>query len=407
MRSWTSLFPIAVLLLIGGGWGVRQLLVQRAEASIAEHWAEVTLLKACTPYQRPPPPTGHPWGTDNFWDLLHPALDALWTLQGGSALPEELTDVRPDERKISDETLAALQAGEEQFEACRQAVKRPVRDWKGPLDELLHWKGRLAGRDLCLKGLFAWRQGRDAEAVDWILAALTVAQETARFDAYPSDLTLREVEQWATEAGRRLLSGHRLSAAQLDDFGRRLGLLMRTRPRSLRQLRWFVATDRDDVLTCPGNRGLDLGHAGWRDLGSPAIKTARILTGLRDLGERSATLPWTSSAELDSQWAALGSRCRNGDVERIWLTDGYYWEELEALLRLDLLRIAVGVARFEASQGRMPATLAEAGVSGIAARPVLIVGRGLVVQLLLPGETHSRLGSGAERGEPEWTIRRR
>ncbi|HEV3028035.1 MAG TPA: hypothetical protein VG457_10715, partial [Planctomycetota bacterium] len=218
MRSWTGLVPIAGLLLIAGGWGIRQLAVQRAEASIEQHRAEVTRLMACTPYHPAPPLVSHPWGADNYWDLVHPAIDALWVVQGSLTDSGELNDDRPDERKISEQTLAELQAAEDHVEACRRAVTRPVRDWKGPPDELLLSKGSLAGRALCLKGILAWRHGRDADAVDWILAALTVAQETTRFDEYPSEEMLRGVEEWAVETGRLLLSKQGLSAAQLDDF---------------------------------------------------------------------------------------------------------------------------------------------------------------------------------------------
>jgi len=215
------------------------------------------------------------------------------------------------------------------------------------------------------------------------------------------------VEQWACETGRLLLSKHGLSAAQLEDFGRRLEWLLRTRPRPPRRLRSYVAMSRESVLRYPGNLTVQIEPPGWKDLYSPPIQMARILTSLRDAGEQAATLTWASSAELQSQWRALGSRYRKDDVERIWLMEEWYFQELEALLRLDLLRIAVGVARFEAEHGRMPRALAEAGVEGIAARPVRIEGRVLVVQLLLPGETSSRLESGIEPGERAWTIQRR
>jgi hypothetical protein len=407
MRSWSTFLSITVLLLIGGGWGGRQLLIERAERSISEHRAEITTLKACSVYQQPPPPTPHPWGGENFWDLVHPALDALWMLQQESANSVEFSRDLMNDPELSEESLMTLKAGGASFEACRQAVKRPVRDWKGTLDEFLPSKGQLMGKGLCLKGLLAWRQGRDAEAVDWILTALTVAHATSQGDEIASMEMLWEVERWACETGRLLLSKHGLSAAQLDDFGRRLGWLMQTRPRSPRRLRSYVATTRGFVLQGPGNPRVNVEPAGWKDLYSPSIQMARILTGLRDAAERAATLPCASSAELQSQWTALGSRYRKDDVERIWLMEEWYWQELEALLRLDLLRIAVGVARFEAELGRMPRTLDEAGVEGIAARPVQIEGRALVVRLLQPGETQSRFESAIEPGERQWTIRRR
>src|SRR5579862_4386019 len=111
MRSWSTFCSITILLLIGSGWGVRQLLIERAERSISEHRAEITTLRACRVYQPPPPPTPHPWGGDNFWDLVHPALDALWTLQQESANTEEFSRDVFQDREMSERSLTALKAG--------------------------------------------------------------------------------------------------------------------------------------------------------------------------------------------------------------------------------------------------------------------------------------------------------
>ena len=82
-------------------------------------------------------------------------------------------------------------------------------------------------------------------------------------------------------------------------------------------------------------------------------------------------------------------------------------EELAAVLRWNLLRLAVGVARFEAANRRMPRDLDEAGVTVRPGRPVAIIGNTVSMALLVPGTLGPLFYELLTPIEVEWEIRRR
>src|SRR5581483_631850 len=263
----------------------------------------------------------------------------------------------------------------------------------------------------------AWQEGRDAEAADWLVAALSVAQDVARLGDPSGSGLLRITEAWVFEEAKFLFSEHGLSESQLREFERRLGVLRSSRPLPTSAIRRWGTDARREVLEgratveapgWPGDpRGLPLEEAvGWRDFWSLRLQKARVLAELRDAALRSESLPWHSSGELASAWESLSSRYRPEDVGQLWGRSSRFGIELSAALRRDFLRAASAVARFQAAHGRMPRDLAETGLTLNLSRPVAIEGDRIVVDLTTQA-ADSWLYDSLAPVEMAWEIRRR
>jgi hypothetical protein len=421
------LLPVALLLLVGAGYGARVLLIQLAEKSIAEHQSEIQRETACVVYQAPGPMTPHPWGEDNLWDLLHPSFDAIGKLK---PIYDELQGSYgsfPDLKEIEG-IAGSLQEAKQDLEACRRALKRSNRDWRGERDPDLPSKTHLAASFLCLKATLDWKQGLDAEAMDGILVALEIAQITGRleqdrtraqqgyFELCGYDLMLT-VESWAGEAARHILSGHRLSPAQLTEVERRLDALRATRlsPTTPLLINWEVRVRRSvlepnfsvlmrDAAGVASRRNLRE-NLGLRDLYDERIRTSRVLGSIRRGALNAANLRWNESTALEPLWEACCLGYTEYEVDQLWSLSPGFEAVYRHLLRWDLLRVAVGVARYEAANNQMPLTLDNAGVGEILARPVTLKDNTFIASPYPPGMTASP--DPVDPNNWTWTIHRR
>lgn len=288
----------------------------------------------------------------NAWDLLRPALDAIWAL-----------------------------------EECRRAGRRTRLDWPWDPDPELHLKVGRACRAMVSLAYRAGQEERDADAAGWLLSALLLAQDAARLGQRWTWELMLVVEAWVFEEARSLLGGQDLTGAQLADVEQRLQQVYALRPPLSLRFRTFGALARQSVLdgTAHVAPRQGFGHVpleetvGWRDLWSKRLCTARVANGIRDGVEFAGSLPWSSSTDLDARNREIASRYRKEDVAQLILARGAVGDELEVLLQWELFRASVGVARAEAVTGKLPQTLAEAGVQDPDPRIVLDSRRLLVL----------------------------
>jgi hypothetical protein len=419
---WTLIGSVALVLSLGAGLGGRSFILHRSGAAIESHQAELAQIEQRPLNPRPTRPAIEgPPEAGSVWDLLRPAMRATWGMdpEGSSSSPiSPASEANFNLHGIPAGTLLLLEASRPHLEACRRSLRRGVLDWEGPALEDLPYQATRICRALCSMAFRSWQEGRDAEAVDWLITALSVAQDVARIGQKESRTLLRVVEDWAVEESRFLLSEQGLSAGELEDFERRLDLLRSLRPTPAAEVREWGARIRREVLEDTAVVEIpvlqhETGTArlsetvGWRDLYSTQLQLARVLTELRDAAEESVFLPWNSSGALEAGWTALSLRYRPGDVRQLWSQAPGFGPELQAALRWDLLRIAVAAARFLAAHGRMPQDLAELRIPVHPSRPVAIEGVTLSSVLTRPGNAEPNRYYDLAPIELEWTIRRR
>lgn len=326
----------------------------------------------------------------NAWDLLRPALDAIWALdptRPATAQPNRLMEPNFDAHGIPADTPRLLGEAARALEECRRAGRRTRLDWPWDPDPELHLKVGRACRAMVSLAYRAGQEERDADAAGWLLSALLLAQDAARLGQRWTWELMLVVEAWVFEEARSLLGGQDLTGAQLADVEQRLQQVYALRPPLSLRFRTFGALARQSVLdgTAHVAPRQGFGHVpleetvGWRDLWSKRLCTARVANGIRDGVEFAGSLPWSSSTDLDARNREIASRYRKEDVAQLILARGAVGDELEVLLQWELFRASVGVARAEAVTGKLPQTLAEAGVQDPDPRIVLDSRRLLVL----------------------------
>jgi hypothetical protein len=382
----------------------------RVTATVERHQAEVDRLLHDVPVRNPTRPAllGPP-EPGNVWDILRPALDSVADLYplDTSLNYDETRDPDFDWRGAPDETRKLIEQAGPALEACRRAMRRSSLQWIGLADPGLPAKvGRIA-RALCTRAAYAWQAGRDAEAAEWLVVALGVAQDAARLGQDGTWHVLLAVEHWACLEARLGLSSHGFASPDLEAFGRRLDILRRQRPSLAHALRIWGAYCRQDIFD--GDAQVELRPSGdrdswhfvpvektarWKDLFSERICRARVLNGVRDgiedlggIDDGIAHL-WTRAANIQSRYPAES-------VVQLLPNSRWFEEQEEAIVRITLLRLAVGVAEAQVRLGHFPRSLSEVGL------PVNI-NRSLSLE---EGRLDGRGGS--DNLELVWTIGRR
>jgi hypothetical protein len=410
----------ALLVIAAAAFGLCAFAMHRAEGAIQFHRAEVEAAERKGPTRTGTRgPIEGPEEPGSAWDLLTPAFEGVWALADS---PEPGPSLRAEPNFTAHgsagDTERLLELSAPHLAACRRSLRRRVFDGPGPVDvdSTVDQAVRVC-RALCSKGFMAWQDSRDAEAADWLISALSVAQDVARLgDSYSRGL-LHVTEAWVSEEAKFLFSEQGLTEAQLREFERRLDILRTSRPLpTVDPWDWGVRARREvleesvwiDIPNKAGNQdNVKLADAvGWRDFWSPRFQKARVLAELRDAALQSQSLPWNSSGELAPAWDLLCAKYRPEDVGQIWKRHESFRMELVADLRWDFLRAAAAVARFEAAQGRMPKDLAETGTAVPMSRPFTIEGDRIVLDLTT-GVTDSLLYFGVAPVEVSWAIRRR
>lgn len=306
----------------------------------------------------------------NVWDLLRPAMDEvgdLYPLEDASTYGEE-SDPDLDWRGIPAETPRLIERATPALEQCRRAMHRSVLDWTGPVDPSLPVKAGRIGRALCTKAIQAWEQGRDAEAAEWLVVAMGVAQDAARLGQRHSWATLRVVERWACREARLILGLQDLTAEELGLVSHRLQALRSARPPFVLPLREAGALVRQNILEddifLPDGEGGSIPYlplkAGWRDLYSHRVLRLRLLNGVRQGVEELADLEPARRPSLSDRAARIRSRYSPRDVAQL-LPDIFTDEDI-VLHRLEQFRLAVEFARAARESGTFPRQLSVDGV---------------------------------------------
>jgi hypothetical protein len=353
---------LCVLALVGGVGGS---LYRRVGSSIATHRAEIAALLDDLPLRHATRPALLlPEEPGNVWEVLGPAFESLRDLQEMRTTPDSIWNGMESNfnlRGIPADTPRLLEDGRAALDACRLSMRRSALDWKGPLDPALPYMAARAGRALSSKGLLCWQEGRDAEAMEWLLTALSVAYDAARLGQHRTWEVLHVIEDWVLEDARFLLSEQNLTAAELTDFERRLDQLRAQRPPLTLAFQIEGAEARKDFLEQlqePGFPHDDTAGPGWKDLYSWRIYTARMLTGLRSGFDDAGRMSWSSATDVAAQWSRLCQVQREEVQERLLINPG---GEVNLLVRLEAFRVALACARFQSAQGRMPLTIEETG----------------------------------------------
>jgi hypothetical protein len=175
----------------------------------------------------------------NRWDDLTKALDSF------DAIPQSDVDElptfrddnagKPDPEKI-DAVLAKHATCVDLLRtACRRDMLRPTYAYEQGYNMNLTYisKAMTASRYLAAAAERLHELGRDREAADHVLLALSVGQDTAAGGPIMNRLVEFACEQHAIRAMRKILEGHAMSAAELREFGATLDRLWASRPRQL------------------------------------------------------------------------------------------------------------------------------------------------------------------------------
>lgn len=402
-RSTGWKLPILILgslgLLALGAAGIHLWLNARLE----EHRRECIAIKKTGPVDvSPRPAILSPEELGNVWELLVPAYAGL------RAMDESCNFSHFDPTNTTVDLQSWIARAGPSLELCRRAAHRRDRTWKGPLDPQSRFAG-LAVRASSTKGLLLWRDGRDAEAVEWMLVALTMATDDAALHGYWGDQMVEE--GWVVQDLRQLLSRQSLTATQLEDLGRRLDLLRSLRVPFALQLRQMSAMAREGILesdvyeaaACDlsgesPSRLSDM--VGWRDFWSVRYAKARILNDIRRCGRDLEAISWQDPRAAMSEAKRSLDSYQGRFVKRKLPYLGCCCQEEEAWINLNLLSAAVACARFQVLHGRLPCTWEEAGIPASAIRGIHLEVGGL----LRPGSSSE---NGKLQSDAEWSIGRR
>jgi hypothetical protein len=296
---------------------------------------------------RVPPVLGSP-EPGNGWDLLRPAL-------------KEIQDADPLQILLRESAL----------ERCRQALRRSAWEWSGAAEPDLAQKVDRASQAFWAKANQAQKAGRDAEVLEWSIAACSVAQMAAWTGQEGTWASMQRVERWLCDLAHLVLSGHHLMATDLLEAERRIDQLRANRPPFRIRLRLCAAQDanrllRNQIYALSDDPAVPpiplLDTAGWRDLYSRNVFAARILNDIDDCVRQMEALSWSPSGTFGERAEAIRSQSRFDTVRS--LLPG--WRELtheqETLLRLDLFRLALAFARAQMQTGRFPSSASDAGL---------------------------------------------
>jgi hypothetical protein len=132
---------------------------------------------------------------------------------------------------------------------------------------------------------------------------------------------------------------------------------------------------------------------GWRDLHWKRLFTSRVLTGVRNEFRDAGALPLTSTTDPAARAREIRAPYRKEDVARLFDQEREIEFLVDALQRLETLRIAAAVARAQAVLGRAPRTVEEAGISSEFGRQFRIEAQDSAVKIVHAEET--------------WTLQRR
>lgn len=308
----------------------------------------------------------------NRWDELTKALDAF------DAIPQADVDVlpgfqdaapdwKPNPEKI-DAVLARHQGCVDQLRAaCRRDMLRPLYAYEHGYSMELPYitKALQACRYLAAASERAHELGRDREAADHALLALSVAQDMGCGGPIVSRLVEHVGEAHGIRAMRNILKSHSLSPGELQDIGQTIDRLWASRPRrpesfeiedALSRLGLVQALDDPMVGQLWGGRA-----KRWRYFFSSSLLMAEALNEYEQFSRETARLEGLQGTELRNAAAALEKKTagsRNPIVaQTLPSLAKIFRREMLTGMNWNLMRTSVAVAAYEGEHGAWPAKL--------------------------------------------------
>jgi hypothetical protein len=361
VRSRDSVWKTPLILLgVAAFFGLAGLSIHLyLDAALEQHRKECTAIRDTFPVDASSRPAVlGPEEAGNVWELLLPAVSRIDALDPN---PDNF-----DAHGTEGRTPQLMEAAGPDLELCRRAARRRDRSWSGP--RLSEGSARNAICALSSKGLLLWRDGRDAEAAEWIVVALTVGTDLS---ALTGDISYETYAHNVMEDNiRDLLSEHSLTAAQLTDLGRRLRLLRSLRlPRGLSLRRSFAQfqlrlLDADPYIgdDGAGRSGALSELLGWKDCYSLRVAKMRILNDLRSCREELGRLSWKTPS-LTAEVVRIVATYQRPYVRSLLSSEYGFRSRSVETGDWDIPAVLVECARFQAEHGRLPRTWQEAGIT--------------------------------------------
>jgi hypothetical protein len=360
---------VPTALLVAGGLGVWDvhrravLVIERHEREIAVRSAQLRALPTARPVVLGEPEDG------NAWELYRQAFAGLqqMTSNEADAIPE-LSSVREDDTPLDEDAISAIVAkyGPE-LDFLRRAVCRREVDPDAEEDGSL--TSHLAASDSIRAMKFMagaarhyHRRGDDQEAMELALVGLAMAQDLSRGASLVGVAYQSVGESIACYTAYDVLGGHNLGERQLEGLAKRLDGLLAGRPSfvdALPREELFVRS----ILLRSARGELPLASPAWRQLWSESILAAQALHSVGVYF--GAARGWADLSPYDRIEAAAvlteqASRRGNPGVESVLGSlKNMARRDATSLMEIRLLRLAVGIAWFEAERGRPPGSLAE------------------------------------------------
>ena len=311
---------------------------------------------------------------ENRWDGLAKALDAF------DAIPQaELNELpgfetwapgsNPDPEKI-DAILAKYEPFVDRLRAaCRKDFLRPPYAYEqGYYMDLPYLsKAMTACRYLSAASGRAHELGRDREAADHALTALSVAQDMGAGGPVVNRLLEHVGEGHGIRAMRKILEAHSLSAGELQELGATMDRLWASRPRQFESFEIEDAIARLGLvkgLTDPMMSGAQMWGGpknSWRYLFSGTLLMAEALNQYEMFFAEVEKLDRLRGPEIREAATALERktrRSRNPIVsEALPTLARAFRREMMTEMNWNLMRTSVALAAYEKEHGAWPAKL--------------------------------------------------
>jgi hypothetical protein len=404
-------WPVFITVTILGLLGLAAVGVHfRLDGLLEDHRRECALILGEFPVDLTPRPAIlGPAEPGNVWDCYRPAFaalkaqdpDAHWELSAEMATLFQIWEVPATPPPW-------LQAAEPSLDLCRSGARRRDLAWQGPKDPGLEAAAFRAVKALCSRSFLAWRAGRDADAAEDLVAALTLTGDVGRLGG--SGEFLRLAEPHILDHFSKLLSLQGLSASQLEALEHQVDLVRAARLGFRHRLREAGARGRLEVLDhdpevqdeISGFRFPLSQKIDGRDLYSLRLAKVRILRAIRSCGRDLESVAWTPGAAPSAEMQRILSGYEGRHVTDLM---PYYWvaaKQEENVLNLEILSLALRCARYQAVHGRLPASGTESESTLPFASQVKFFGE----RIFLDTSTLGLMVFDSEVRQA-WTIRRR
>ena len=308
------------------------------------------------------------------WDDLTKALDAF------DAIPQSDVDELPafwdpdPERKPNHERIDAVLATHRACvdllrAACRREALRPPYAYEqgGYMNLPYVSKAIQTCRYLRASAERLHELGRDGEAVDHVLMALSVAQDTGAGGPIINRLVELVGESSGIHAIRTILEGHSMTVEELQALGSMMDRLWASRPRRLESFEIEDAIARVGLIKAMGDPSVAQVLGGtfrsWRHFFSVNLLMAEALNEFEQFFAEVVKLDRVRGPELRDAASALEQKMKSSRNPVVALSlpgiAKVFRREMLAEMNWLLMRTAVALSAYEKEHGAFPAKLEE------------------------------------------------